>query len=142
MPASASVWFSSLFIFDSRIVGHFDGTTAKALLPLVEHQSLPRRNRALHFGEFDLVSVAFKNAIGTYRNALRNMQYVAQNPKYQHFSDGLKAYRVKIENQLYDKCEDIIKCIEDKILSKDGVEQEGLDDELKAFFLKMVADYY
>ena len=98
-------------------------------------------------GEFDeeernLVSVAFKNAIGTYRNALRNMQYVAQNPKYQHFSDGLSAYRVKIENQLYDKCEDIIKTIEDKILSKDGVEQESLDDELKAFFLKMIADYY
>ena len=83
-----------------------------------------------------MLSVGFKNLIGSRRTALRSIAGIEQNTKYAHFNEGLQKYKSKIENELYDKCMRVINLIKVSIISK---AQSG---ESKAFFEKMIADYY
>ncbi len=86
--------------------------------------------------ERNLLSVAFKNLISSKRTAWRTISAIEQNPKYAKFADSLIAYKRKIEEGLYRDCENIIKIIKDKVLTK------AAEAEAKAFFVKMVGDYY
>merc|ERR1712156_1028299 len=83
--------------------------------------------------ERNLLSVAFKNLISSKRAACRTIIAIEQNPKYAKFNDSLNAYELKIERQLSDDCEQIIKIIQDNVLTKD------CPDEAKAFFVKVKA---
>ena len=53
--------------------------------------------------ERNLLSVGFKNLIGSRRTALRNISAIAHNPKYTHFAEALERYRTKIQDELYDQ---------------------------------------
>ena len=53
--------------------------------------------------ERNLLSVGFKNLIGSQRGAIRTIGAIEQNPKYQKFGDALGKYKKKIEGELYDK---------------------------------------
>jgi 14-3-3 protein epsilon len=86
--------------------------------------------------ERNLLSVAFKNLISSKRTAWRTISAIEQNPKYSKFGDSLAAYKKKIEEALYKDCENIIDLIKQKVLSKTA------EEEAKAFFVKMVGDYY
>lgn len=86
--------------------------------------------------ERNLLSVAFKNLISSKRTAWRTISAIEQNPKYSKFGDSLAAYKKKIEEGLYRDCETVIELIRSKVLSKPAQE------EAKAFFVKMVGDYY
>lgn len=86
--------------------------------------------------ERNLLSVAFKNLISSKRTAWRTISAIEQNPKYSKFGDSLAAYKKKIEDGLYRDCELIIDMIKSKVLSK------ASEEEPKAFFVKMVGDYY
>ena len=54
--------------------------------------------------ERNLLSVGFKNQIGSKRTAIRTISAIEQNPKYAKFQEGLVAYKKKIEGELYDQC--------------------------------------
>jgi len=86
--------------------------------------------------ERNLISVAFKNLISSKRAACRTIAAIEQNPKYSKFGDALTAYKTKIESQLTTDCEKVIEIINQKVLTKECA------DEAKAFFVKMVGDYY
>ena len=86
--------------------------------------------------ERNLLSVGFKNLIGSWRTALRSIAGIEQNTKYAHFNDGLQRYKQKIENELYDKCIRVINLIKSSIITK------AQTPESKAFFEKMIGDYY
>jgi len=86
--------------------------------------------------ERNLLSVAFKNLISGKRAACRTIVAIEQNPKYQKFSEALAAYKGTIEGQLTKDCETVIAMINTKVLAKD------CQPEAKAFFVKMVGDYY
>ena len=86
--------------------------------------------------ERNLLSVGFKNLIGSQRGAIRTIGAIEQNPKYTKFGDALQSYKKKIETELYDKCIEIVEVVKSKCL---GCAQ---DDESKAFFQKMIGDYY
>ena len=86
--------------------------------------------------ERNLLSVAFKNLISSKRAACRTIAAIEQNPKYSKFSEALANYKTGIENQLTSDCERIIEMINSKVLNK------GCEGEPKAFFVKMVGDYY
>jgi hypothetical protein len=51
--------------------------------------------------ERNLLSVGFKNLIGSQRGAIRTIGAIEQNPKYQKFGDALQTYKKKIEAELY-----------------------------------------
>ena len=86
--------------------------------------------------ERNLLSVAFKNLISSKRAACRTIAAIEQNPKYSKFGSALADYKTGIEEKLISDCENVIKIINDRVLSK------SCDGEAKAFFVKMVGDYY
>ena len=86
--------------------------------------------------ERNLLSVAFKNLISSKRAACRTIAAIEQNPKYTKFADALLKYKTGIETKLQEDCQRIIDMINNKVLSK------ACDGEPKAFFIKMVGDYY
>ena len=86
--------------------------------------------------ERNLLSVAFKNLISSKRAACRTISAVEQNPKYSKFNGALLAYKGRIEQQLTDDCQKIIDIINNRVLGG------TCSDEAKAFFVKMVGDYY
>ena len=82
------------------------------------------------------MSVAFKNLISSKRAACRTISAIEQNTKYSKFNGALLQYKGKIEEQLHVDCQKIIGMIKNKVLNK------NCTDEAKAFFVKMVGDYY
>ena len=86
--------------------------------------------------ERNLLSVAFKNLISSKRAACRTISAIEQNPKYSKFNAALLAYKGQIETQLQGDCQKIIDMINNRVLNTD------CSEEAKAFFVKMVGDYY
>ena len=86
--------------------------------------------------ERNLLSVGFKNQIGSKRTAIRTISAIEQNPKYQKFSAGLDSYKKKIEKELFDQCMSIVEIV------KTNCMKVASTDETKAFFYKMIGDYY
>jgi hypothetical protein len=86
--------------------------------------------------ERNLLSVAFKNLISSKRAACRTIAAIEQNPKYSKFSDALARYKNEIEEKLTADCQKVVDMINQKVLAK------HCDGESKAFFVKMVGDYY
>jgi len=86
--------------------------------------------------ERNLLSVAFKNLISSKRAACRTISAIEQNPKYSKFNGALLNYKSQIESKLQTDCQKIINIINTRVLSG------GCSDEAKAFFVKMVGDYY
>ena len=74
--------------------------------------------------------------IGSNRGAIRTIGAIEQNPKYQKFSGALGIYKAKIEKELQDQCTMIVTVVNNSCLKL------AADDESKAFFYKMVGDYY
>ena len=86
--------------------------------------------------ERNLLSVAFKNLISSKRAACRTIAAIEQNPKYSKFGGALTTYKSSIETQLQTDCQNVIDIINTKVLGS------PCEDEAKAFFVKMVGDYY
>lgn len=86
--------------------------------------------------ERNLLSVGFKNQIGSKRTAIRTISAIEQNPKYSKFNEALGQYKKKIEQELYDQCISIVGIVKDTCM---GV---ASTDETKSFFYKMIGDYY
>ena len=86
--------------------------------------------------ERNLLSVGFKNQIGSKRTAIRTIGAIEQNPKYSKFGAGLADYKRKIEQELYDQCITIVNIVKDTCM------KVASTDETKAFFYKMIGDYY
>ena len=66
--------------------------------------------------ERNLLSVGFKNQIGSKRTAIRTISAIEQNPKYSKFNEGLAAYKKKIEGELYDQCIQIVDIVKSSCL--------------------------
>jgi len=86
--------------------------------------------------ERNLLSVAFKNLISSKRAACRTIAAIEQNPKYSKFSDALADYKKEIESKLSADCQKVVDMINGKVLAR------PCEGEPKAFFVKMVGDYY
>ena len=86
--------------------------------------------------ERNLLSVGFKNQIGSKRTAIRTISAIEQNPKYQKFNDCLKVYKKRIEGELFEQCMNIVQIVKDQCM------KVASTDETKSFFYKMIGDYY
>jgi len=98
----------------------------------------------LSIEERNLLSVAYKNAVGSRRASWRIVSSVEQKEKSKGNAENEKCameYRVKVEQELTEICEEIISLL-DKILKEDGSAGEKMDAESKVFYFKMKGDYY
>eukprot|EP01134_Creolimax_fragrantissima_P006784 CFRG6784T1 len=93
----------------------------------------------LNIEERNLLSVAYKNGIGSRRASWRIVSSVEAKEESRGHTEKveiIKAYRQKIEEELTNVCEDIMDVIDNKLIpsAKSG--------ESKVFYYKMKGDYY
>jgi 14-3-3 protein epsilon len=106
------------------------------MVAFLEQAIKAKKGEDFTIDERNLLSVGFKNLIGSQRGAIRTIGAIEQNPKYQKFSNALSGYKKRIERELYEQCMRIVKIVKDKCLGL------AVDNESKAFFQKMIGDYY
>ena len=87
----------------------------------------------------NLLSVAYKNSVGTRRTAWRVISSIETKEEAKESKNLplLREYKAKIEEELYGICEEIINLLDSKLIpsAKGNVKSE-------VFYLKMKGDYY
>merc|ERR1712048_1352266 len=89
--------------------------------------------------ERNLLSVAYKNAVGSRRAAWRIITSVAQKETTKGNEENAKfakEYCGKVEGELDDICKKILTVLDDSLIGK------ATTGESKVFYQKMKADYY
>lgn len=97
------------------------------------------KQEGLSSDERNLLSIAYKNTISLRRTAIRTLlAYEAKERKKEDsaYLPYIVEYKKRIEKELEELCEKIIKNIDESLLSR------ASDDESKVFYHKMKADYY
>jgi len=84
--------------------------------------------------ERNLLSVAYKNVIGSRRAAWRTLNAGVEEGK---FDDLVIQYRRQVEGELSDVCLDVLDLLEN-VLVKNNIKE----NEARVFYLKMTGDYY
>ena len=93
----------------------------------------------LTLDERNILSVAFKNIIGTRRAAWRVLNSIEKKEKNKGNNDNVnkvRNYKATIEKEMTDICSDILDLLTEYLIPN---AQAG---EGKVFFYKMKADYY
>jgi len=100
-------------------------------------KSVTEQGLELSNEERNLLSVAYKNVVGARRSSWRVISSIEQktegNEKKQQMA---REYRVKIEAELQEICQDVLKLLGDFLIPK------ATQAESKVFYLKMKGDYY
>lgn len=96
-------------------------------------------NEELSVEDRNLLSVAYKNSVGTRRTAWRVLSSIEtkEEAKNSTFLPLLRDYKAKIETELDTICNEIIKLLEDKLIKS----AKG-NPQSEVFYLKMKGDYY
>lgn len=84
--------------------------------------------------ERNLLSVGYKNVIGTKRGSWRTL--AADEAGAGH----VQTYKSQIEEELKSTCNDILTLLKDKLI--DSGKGKGGEQEAEVFYLKMTGDYY
>jgi len=105
---------------------------SKSMRSLVEWTSSQSTKSDLTVEERNLMSVAYKNVVGSRRTACRALH--ADEHKDNNFA---KLYLKQVENELETWCKDAIDLIQNHLLKTNTEESEG-----RVFYLKMAGDYY
>merc|ERR1712232_1199363 len=105
-----------------------------------EHmESVAKTGDELSVEERNLLSVAYKNAVGSRRAAWRIITSVEQKEKTKGNEDQAKfakEYCQKVEGELDKICQTILGVLDGSLIPK------AQNDESKVFYQKMKADYY
>lgn len=89
--------------------------------------------------ERNLLSVAYKNVIGARRASWRIVSSIEQKEEskgHEAQVAKIKEYRHKIENELYDVCNDILDLLSEHLIPT------AQDGEARVFYFKMKGDYH
>ncbi|CAI2350823.1 unnamed protein product [Caenorhabditis sp. 36 PRJEB53466] len=87
--------------------------------------------------ERNLLSVAYKNVVGARRSSWRVISSIEQKTEGSEKKQQLaKEYRIKVEQELNDICQDVLTLLDEFLIVKAGAA------ESKVFYLKMKGDYY
>jgi 14-3-3 protein epsilon len=88
--------------------------------------------------ERNLLSVAYKNSVGSRRTAWRSISSIEQKEeqKGSRFLDLIKGYKAKIEKELEDICNDILNVLDNHCIAN------SVNVESKVFYMKMKGDYF
>ncbi|CAE8601841.1 unnamed protein product [Polarella glacialis] len=107
---------------------------------MAEHmKNVGSEGSELSVEERNLLSVAYKNAVGSRRAAWRIITSISQKETSKGNADNAayaKDYCGKVENELQSICDTILALLETNLIPKAG------GGESKVFYQKMTADYY
>jgi len=86
--------------------------------------------------ERNLLSVAYKNVVGTKRSSWRVISSIEQKSGDDEKQKMAKEYREKIEGELNLICKEVLKLLDDHLIPN------ASNPESKVFYLKMKGDYF
>ena len=93
--------------------------------------------------ERNLLSVAYKNVVGARRSAWRIISSLEQKSEGRNKAELAEEYLKKIKEELKEKCNEVLKLIDEHLLKLASTNQEDEKSaEPKVFYLKMKGDYY
>lgn len=102
-------------------------------------KSVAEMKKELSVEERNLLSVAYKNAVGARRASWRVISAVEvkqKNKGYERHVALAAAYRIKVEKELNDICNDILQLLDQCLI------ETATNAEAKVFYYKMKGDYY
>ena len=107
---------------------------------MAEHMKVVAQcNQELSVEERNLISVAYKNAVGSRRASWRIISSVEQKEASKGNTqnvDMAKAYRIRVETELHRICEEILSLIDNSLIPTSS------SGECKVFYYKMKGDYF
>jgi hypothetical protein len=106
----------------------------KIMRELVQSTAHKQDAGSLTVEERNLLSVAYKNVIGSRRAAWRTLNAGVDEGK---FDDLVVAYRKQVEEELSNVCLDVLDLLENILVKHTTTESEA-----RVFYLKMTGDYY
>ena len=82
--------------------------------------------------------MAYKNSVGSRRTAWRTISAIQQKEEFKgsRFIDIIRQYRAKIEKELEDICNDVLRLLDDPLIPN------SKNPEARVFFMKMKGDYF
>lgn len=88
--------------------------------------------------ERNLLSVAYKNYVGSRRAAWRTISAIQNREEFKGSKhiELIKTYRRNIEKELNEICQDVLNLLKDVLIPK------STDSEARVFYMKMRGDYY
>ena len=97
-------------------------------------------DQELSIDERNLLSVAYKNTVGSRRTAWRALTSIEakEEAKSSKYLPLLRDYKDKIEKELNTYCEDVLNVLDNKLIA--STPEESFD--ARVFYLKMKGDYY
>ena len=98
-------------------------------------KEVARQPQELTVEERNLLSVAYKNVIGSRRASWRVVSSIEQKGEADRMTI-IKDYKAKIEQELVDICNDILSIIDDSLIPN------STSEEAKVFYHKMKGDYF
>ncbi|XP_019716044.1 14-3-3 protein beta/alpha-1-like [Hippocampus comes] len=100
-------------------------------------KQVTEQNKDLTNEERNLLSVAYKNVVGARRSSWRVISSIEQKTEgCEKKQQMAREYRLKIEAELQDICNDVLKLLDDFLISNTKVA------ESRVFYLKMKGDYF
>jgi len=103
-------------------------------------KSVAGSDSELSVEERNLLSVAFKNVIGSRRASWRILSTIEQREEAKGSSqmriDLAKGYRKQVEKELAEVCDEVVQVLDTQLLPK------ASNTESQVFYLKMKGDYY
>lgn len=108
----------------------YDDMTSLMKEVVAEGQSLSTEER-------NLLSVAYKNVVGARRSSWRVIASIENKESDETKATKAKEYRLVIEKEMVDICNEVIDLLDKHLIKVDGSEAEA-----SVFFLKMKGDYY
>ncbi|KAI4804577.1 hypothetical protein KUCAC02_026201 [Chaenocephalus aceratus] len=87
--------------------------------------------------ERNLLSVAYKNVVGARRSAWRVLSSIeTKSEESENKQKMVKEYRGKVESELQDICNDVLKLLDEYLIEKSKT------SDSQVFYLKMKGDYF
>jgi 14-3-3 protein epsilon len=103
---------------------------------MVDHmKAVAQQPQELSVEERNLLSVAYKNVIGSRRASWRVISSIEQKGEQERLP-LIREYKAKIEDELLEICNDILNIIETELIPN-STSEEG-----KVFYFKMKGDYH
>merc|ERR1712216_551188 len=102
-------------------------------------KAVAQSNQELSVEERNLISVSYKNAVGSRRASWRIISSVEQKEQSKGNTQNVemaRAYRIRVEGELSKICDEILNLIDQNLVPTSS------SGECKVFYLKMKGDYY
>jgi len=100
-----------------------------------------KKQEGLTDEERNLLSVAYKNVVGARRSSWRIISSLEQKAEDEDKKNTAENYRRLVEKELQEKCNEVLKLIDEHLLPSAELKAEIESIEPKVFYLKMKGDY-